>query len=87
MGKYTSIYYEILDYLDDLLKIMNQDNVECNTELKKDFQIISQYSLPFMDLEESLKIKDELISLLNEKPKDHYPTNLDGHSLFEVFVP
>ena len=66
MANYIKKYSEFILELDDLLKIMKQEKVECNTDLKMDFNIISNFSLPFIEEEKSVLLRNKVISLLKE---------------------
>lgn len=64
------IYYDMRDYIRDLIKIKDREEVELNTDLKNDFNAIYNVILPFLELNEQSQIKEMLRKLLwNEYEK------------------
>lgn len=63
------LFYEIRDYLNDLLKILNKEEIEFNSELKKDFNIISNHSIPFLNEEEQVRVKKLFVDIIENELK------------------
>ena len=64
------LYYDMRDYIRDLIKIKDREEVELDTELKNDFNAIYNVILPFLESAEQSQIKEMLRKLLwNEYEK------------------
>jgi len=61
------IYYEIRDYLEEMLEILNNEEVEIDTELKKDFRVISNVIIPFLNSDEQVKMRKVFGNILEEE--------------------
>ena len=58
------IYYDMRDYIRDLIRIKDGEEVELNTELKNDFNAIYNVILPFLETAEQSQIKEMLRKFL-----------------------
>ena len=57
-------YQRLLEYIDELTKIINNQEIELDTELKRDFKLINDQIIPFLDDVSQIIFKIRLTEIL-----------------------
>ena len=64
------IYFEMIDIINDYISIVNNEKKESTHDLSHDIDTIVSVCIPFLKAEDSNKLKQELLTILNNQKKE-----------------
>ncbi len=79
-------YFEMIDIINEYIDVVNGSEKESNNELTSDLNTIISVCIPFLKAEDSNKLKQELLTILNNQKKE-IADYLHTSSIFNSITP